>query len=187
MKKAREKYLLIRIQRYQDAQSFSEVYQLLVEPIYRFIYFKVSNKEIAQDLTSEVFLRCWRDLIGRGEKEPVQHLKAYFYQIARNLVIDHYRSRERKVEVPVEYYEVEIADQEVQRKVEEKVDSYIILKLVRKLKESYQEVIILRHVEGLSTREIARVLEKTPVSTRVLLHRANQALKREYEKTAITN
>ena len=186
MKKAREKYLLIQIQRYKDTQSFSEVYQLLVEPIYRFIFFKVNSREIAEDLTSEVFLKCWRELIKRTEKEPVQHLKAYFYQTARHLVIDHYRSKERKIEVPVEYYQLEITDQGPQKEVEQKVDTDIILQFVKRLKESYQEVIILRHVEELSTREIARVLEKSPVSTRVLLHRANQALKREYEKAART-
>ena len=75
----------------------------------------------------------------------------------------------------------------VHQKVEARIDSEFVLEFVKKLKESYQEIIILRHIEELSLAEISKILGKSPVSTRVLLHRANQALKREYEQATTTS
>lgn len=183
MKKIREKYLLVRIQQDKDADSFSQVYNYLVEPIYRFVYFKVSDTETARDLTAEVFLKCWKELTSsRQGKVQIQHLRAYFYKTARHLVIDYYRSSQQTKELPIQEG-IPIPDVEnVHQKVEARIDSEFVLEFVKKLKESYQEIIILRHIEELSLAEISKILGKSPVSTRVLLHRANQALKREYEQ-----
>jgi RNA polymerase sigma-70 factor (ECF subfamily) len=180
--KIQEKYLLLQIQQQQDAASFTKVYELLSEPIYRFVYFKVDDDEIAKDLTAEVFLKCWRDLTkaGRGE---VKHLRAYFYTVARNMVVDFYRTRAQGTEAGTLSYD-QVKQQPVsdsmRERVEQVVDSVLIMSIVKRLKSSYQEVIILKHIEGLSLSEISSVIQKTPVATRVLLHRANLALKREY-------
>ncbi len=180
--KIQEKFLLLQIQQQQDAASFGKVYELLSEPIFRFIYFKIDDEEMAKDLTAEVFLKCWRDLTksGRGE---VKHLRAYFYTVARNMVIDHYRAREQGTEagtLSFEQVKVEPVSNSMEEQVERIVDGVLVMSIVKRLKASYQEVIILKHVEGLSLSEIAIVIKKTPVATRVLLHRANLALKREY-------
>ena len=57
--KFQEKLLLIRLQK-KDPEAFAQIYDLYVTPIYRFIYFKVSSKQDAEDLTSEVFLKIWQ-------------------------------------------------------------------------------------------------------------------------------
>lgn len=187
MNKAREKYLLIRIQQHKDAKCFTELYQALVDPIYRFIYFKVNDAETAQDITSEVFLKGWKALTAE-ESRNVKHLRAFFYTVARNLVIDYYRSAARQKEVELDDSIREgIEDIQAGEKVHVQIEYQEVLAVIRILKDSYQEVLILRHVEDLSLTEIAKILEKSPVATRVLLHRANQALKREYEKTAKIN
>ena len=54
----KEKYLIFRAKN-KDADAFSRVYDLYVENIYRFIFFKVSSREDAQDLTYDVFLQTW--------------------------------------------------------------------------------------------------------------------------------
>lgn len=184
MSKIQEKILLLRVQHQRDAESFSKLYELLAEPIYRFIFFKVSDDETAKDLTSDVFAKCWRELIA-NEGKQVKHLKAYIYRMARNIVVDHYR---KKDVIMVSPESVLLADQphndEEVKSVENKVDGQKLLALMHRLKNSYQEVLLLRHVEDLSITEIAHIIQKSPVSTRVLLHRANQALKREYEKIA---
>lgn len=189
MNKTRQKYLLIRIQKYGDAQSFSELYEALVDPIYRFIYFKVNDKELAQDLTSEVFLKSWRQLTTkRTNEQPVKHLKAFIYVIARNRVIDYYRSAQKAKEIPITHQIEQLSgSEEKQEELMAKIDSGYVLNVIQQLKSSYQEILILRHVEELSLSEIAHLLQKTPVATRVMLHRANQALKREYEKTTPNN
>ncbi|MBI4121888.1 MAG: sigma-70 family RNA polymerase sigma factor [Parcubacteria group bacterium] len=189
MNKLQEKFLLLQIQRQQDADSFTKVYELLFDPLYRFIYFKVSDEEVAKDITAEVFLKCWRDLTKAGSSD-VKHLRAYFYTVARHMVIDFYRSREQGTEagtLPFGQVKNEPVTDSMRTTVEQSVDSRRVMEVIKRLKISYQEVLVLRYVEGLSLSEIAHVIGKTPVATRVLLHRANAALKREYEQSSQTN
>ena len=101
VKKTREKLLLIKIQQCNDEESFTELYQALVDPIYRFIFFKVNNVELAQDLTAEVFLKGWKQIVD-NKSSRIKHLKAFFYTIARNLVVDYYRSAARQREIQLE-------------------------------------------------------------------------------------
>lgn len=189
MNKAREKILLVRIQQYQDKESFTEIYQDLVDPLYRFIYFKVNDKELAQDVTAEVFLKGWRELTSdKGKK--IKHVRAFFYTVARNLVIDYYRSSARQKEVQLREYQGQIVEEGTPspyQAVEVKIATEQILELILILKDSYQEIITLRYIEELSLNEIAQIIKKSPVATRVLLHRANKALIREYDKAFSEN
>ena len=181
MNKALEKILLIRIQQGKDPKAFEHLYDKMADPIYRFIFFKVSNVEVAQDLTSDVFLKLWENLVHKDAQ--VKFLKAYIYIIARSAVIDHYRSAQsRKTTDLSETAELEAEN--LSEKLELKLEAESVMKLIEHLKDSYQEILILRHVNQLSLKEIAHVIEKTPVATRVQLHRAQQALKREYEKAS---
>lgn len=186
MNKAQEQLLLIRIQRGKDPEAFSQFYEHLADPIYRFVYFKVNDKDIAQDLTAEIFLKTWKDLT-KEKSSPVKHLKAYIYIVARNQVIDHYRKSAKVQQVPLEHYDAQNQETDDHKSVQIKIDAERILKLTRKLKDSYQEIILMRHVDQLSLKEIAQIIDKTPVATRVLLHRAQKALQREYEKATENN
>jgi RNA polymerase sigma-70 factor, ECF subfamily len=172
----KKKYLLFRAQN-KDAEAFSQVYDLYVERIYRFIYFKVRTKEDAQDLTSEVFLKTWQYIID-GNK--VNNLNALFYRIARNLVIDHYRKATAKNELSIERDDLEqkqvLLVDEVE-KIETKIRMENIADKLKDLKDEYREVIILRFVEGLSIGEIAQVSDKKKGAVRITLYRALNALR----------
>lgn len=183
MNKLQEKLLSIKIHQFKDHKSFELLYDQMVDPLYRFIYLKVNSKEIAQDLISELFLKAWKDLTNR--KEPVKYLKSYLYTVARNLVIDYYRSAQKQRELALDE-SIEIPVESSETEVIVKLEGEQIITVIQTLKDSYKEVLILKHVQELSLSEIARIIEKTPVATRVLLHRANQALKREYEKVTRT-
>jgi len=69
---------------------FSKIYDRYIDKIYRFIFFKVNSQEIAQDLTSETFLKGWESF-KNGTK--IENPQAYLYKTARNLVIDFYREK----------------------------------------------------------------------------------------------
>lgn len=180
MNKFTEQLLLVRIQEGKDQKAFSKLYDLMIDPIYRFVYFKVNDKEVAEDLVADIFLKAWKGLIGDGQK--VKHLKSYLYIIARTRVIDHYRSQAKKLDVVLEEGMNQENSEDLHELVSNKFEVATIKTLLNKLKDSYQEVIILRHVNELSLNEISKVLDKSAGATRVLLHRAEQALKREYEK-----
>jgi len=171
-----EKYFIFRAKN-KDPEAYSKVYDIYVDRIYRFVYFKVSNAEDAQDLTSEVFLKTWQYIIDGKE---IKNLNALFYKVARNLVIDYYRKASQKdvsldieiaqqTEFKIEPDQLAKAEQMIRKeKLEEKLNS---------LKDEYKEIIILRYIEQLSIKEIAEILEKKGGAVRVILYRAINALR----------
>jgi RNA polymerase sigma-70 factor (ECF subfamily) len=178
-----EKYLLFKAKN-KDPQAFSQVYDLYVAKIYRFIFFKVNKAEDAQDLTSEVFLKTWQYIIDGKE---IQNLRALLYTIAKNLVIDHYRKSSQK-EVSLEQDFLE--QQEMPLAADglnqvEQLDQQIVLDTVadklRELKDEYREALILRFVDQLSIKEMAAVMDKKSGAVRVILYRALNALKKLME------
>jgi len=167
-----DKLLLIRLKK-KDPDAFAEVYDLYVTPIYRFIYFKVSSRQDAEDLTSEVFLKVWNFVT--ETEDVIENLRALIYKIARNLVIDFYRQRARNEYVVADESLENIKDyrqQSLLAEIEAKIDMRNIEPILRKLKDEYREVIILRFVEDLTIGEIAGILDKSKGSVRVILHRA---------------
>ncbi|MFP4514852.1 MAG: RNA polymerase sigma factor [Parcubacteria group bacterium] len=166
----------------KDKQAFIEIYSLYVDDIYRFIYFKVGHREEAQDIASDVFLKAW-DYIVLNKINKSKNLKALFYKIARNSVIDYYRSkRDTSPLESLENTDLKDIKQDPQALTEIKHDYERILKLLNKLKEEYKEVIVLKHINELSWDEISQALGKSKGSLRVLLHRATKALEEEDRK-----
>src|SRR3989338_7108037 len=95
MGKIEEKILFYKIKK-NDKQAFVKAYDLYIDQLYRFIYFKVGSREEAEDLCSAVFLKTWNYILENSLKER-KTLKALLYKIARNLIIDHYRkNKDRK-------------------------------------------------------------------------------------------
>jgi len=174
----KEKYLITRVIAYKDPQAYAELYDLYVPSIYRFIFFKVSSVEEAEDITSDTFLKTW-EYIRKEESRNIENFKALLYRIARNLVIDFYRKRSL-----TETYESDdmekipdLKESDLGQKLQIKIEITEMEEGLRKLKDEYREVVILRFVEGFSVKEIAKILEKPKGNVRVLTHRALKALK----------
>ena len=179
--KIQEKILFWRIQK-KDKEAFAKAYDLYVDQIYRFVYFKISNTEEAHDLTSQVFLKAWEYTQKKGELE-VKTVKALLYRISRNCVIDYYRKNNKKIDLPLETkdgekIEVEDESQDILKNLEIKLDTEEIKKKLLELKEEYREVIILHFIDELSVKEIADILNKDKGNVRVLIHRAIKSLKK---------
>lgn len=173
-----EKFLLYRIRAKKDPDAFGKVYDLYASRIYRFVYFKVSSEEEAQDITAEVFLKAWQYLLDPKGQE-VRHLSALLYRIARNKVIDFYRQRASRGEtVHIAPNNEVIADTREQfKKLDAKLDVEALAPALRSLKDEYREVLVMKYVDQFETNEIAEALDKTPGNVRVLLHRAMNALR----------
>ena len=172
---AKEKILLYKVRVKKDPDAFAQLYDFYVEPIYRFVYFKLSNKEDAEDITSEVFLKTWNYLIiGENHVNSFRHL---VYKIARNRIIDVYRERASRMECPIETIQNTAVTDDLRKIIEIKDEGEQLLQVMKKMKSEYQEVIHLKYVEGLSAGDIAEILEKSYTNVRVLLHRAVKKLK----------
>ena len=71
-------------------QEFSALYHQHADAIYRHCYFRVHNKDLAEDLTQETFIKTWKYII---EGKEIKNMKAFLYRVALNLIIDHSRKK----------------------------------------------------------------------------------------------
>jgi RNA polymerase sigma-70 factor (ECF subfamily) len=186
----KEQYLFLKLRATRDPEVYGKLYDIYVDEIYRFIFFKVSSKEEAEDLTGEVFLKTWQ-YINEKDAKPVDNLRAFLYQTARNTVIDYYRtkgSREESIDEmdDGEPLRADLADpkQDLAEKIELSSGFETAKKALQKLKGEYREVIMLRFVQEMSIKEVAEVLGKPEGSIRVLLHRAVSSLKDKMPREA---
>lgn len=172
-----ENYLLFKFKlNPSNAEIYAELYDLFVDKIYRFIFFKINNQEEAQDLTADVFLRVWQYI---QEKKKVGNFKALLYQVAKNRVIDYYRQKSRSDVLTDEEILKEIEDvrsDDFIKEIEIKSEIKSLESFLKQLKAEYQEVLLLKYVEGYSNSEIAKILDKSVSNVRVLAHRALKIL-----------
>jgi len=176
--KIEEKLLLYKIKK-NDKEAFIKAYDLYVDQLYRFIYFKVGSREEAEDLCSAVFLKTWNYILGNNLKDH-KTLKALLYKIARNLIIDHYRKNKNRETISLDGDNgIQVIDekQSAAKAMELKTDLLVLETKLPQLKDEYREIIILRFVNELSIKEVAEILDKSKGNTRVLIFRALKALK----------
>ncbi len=158
-----------------DSEAFARLYERLLDPVYRYIYFRVTDDAIAEDLTSKVFLSAWQN-IGRY-KAGGSPFMAWLYTIAHNAVIDHYRTH--KQTAPLDEI-VSLASDEPapDEQLQDRLRAEALRRALQLLTSGQREVITLKLVDGLSTEEIAVRLGKRPGAVRALQMRALQALSR---------
>ncbi|MDP3882644.1 MAG: RNA polymerase sigma factor [Candidatus Staskawiczbacteria bacterium] len=156
--------------------QFGEIYDQYIEKIYRFVFLKVSSREIAEDITSKVFLKGWESYQKKGAE--IKNPSAFLYQIARNAVVDHYREKGRNSTVSSEVLP-EIADfgDNVHEKAVLSADISAVRVSIQKLKPEHQDVIIWHYLEDMPIADIAKLLGKPAGTVRVMLHRGLKELK----------
>ena len=160
---------------------FTQIYDNYVDKIYRFIYFKVNSEEIAQDLCSETFLRGWQSF--KENKQEIENPQAFLYQIARNLVIDHYREKGRTQTVSADYVSITDPGQNLEEQALSRSDLDTIKLALTDLKDNYQELVVWHYIDDLSISEISKLLNKSEGAVRVMLHRALKSLRNNLKET----
>ncbi|OGZ24201.1 MAG: hypothetical protein A2896_00450 [Candidatus Nealsonbacteria bacterium RIFCSPLOWO2_01_FULL_43_32] len=157
-------------------KTYSDIYDKYIDKIFRFIFLKVKSPEIAEDLCSEVFLRGWQSFKG-GNK--IDNIQAFLYQIARNLLVDHYREAGKNQVISMEYAPTLASSQDLEEKAWLQSDLGQVKAALAKINDDYREVIIWYYLDELKVPEIAKILNKPEGTCRVLIHRALKALKDE--------
>jgi RNA polymerase sigma-70 factor (ECF subfamily) len=159
--------------REKDEHWFADVYDNYAERIYQFIYYKTYHRETAEDLTSHTFLKAFEN-ISRFAPEKGS-MSAWLYQIARNLVIDHYRSKKSTVSVH-DIWDLAGPD-DVEVDVENKVRLEQIHTVIKKLPPEQREIIIMRVWQELPYKEIALIMGKSEASLKMMYSRTIARLK----------
>ncbi|MDP3015338.1 MAG: sigma-70 family RNA polymerase sigma factor [bacterium] len=171
-----EKQLIERAIR-GEASAFGLLYDRYQTQIYRFIYLKVSHREEAEDLTHQVFLKSWQTI--SGYKFQGLPFSSWLYRIARNQVIDYYRTKKNNLNIE-EISESKIDDSsiEVIEILDDNSNVKKIKEAIKQLNPGHQDVIILRFIEELSLKETASALKKSEMAVKLLQHRAIKNLKK---------
>lgn len=157
-------------------EQFSQIYDQYIEKIYRFVYLKVNSQEIAEDLTSKVFLRGWEAYQNQGDS--IKNPRAFLYQIARNAVVDYYREKARTKTISADS-SPQLADPKTgpHDRAILSADISIVKTAIQKLKKDYQDIIIWHYLDDMPIADIAKNLNKPTGTVRVMLHRGLKDLK----------
>jgi RNA polymerase sigma-70 factor (ECF subfamily) len=162
--------LIARAQAY-DPEAFSEIYDAYYGGIYKYIYYRVGDQVLAEDLAAEVFVRAM-DSIDTYNFRGVP-FSAWLYRIANNLVVDHFRRQPSQPVLPLEEKMIGDADA-----LEMAFTQQALRKALSELTEEQKQVIILKFIDGLTNYEVAEVLGKTEGAVKSLQHRALATLGR---------
>lgn len=157
-----------------DENAFARLYDAYQARIYRYVYFRVADDQVAEDIASQVFLKAWENLDRyRIWGSP---FIAWLYRIAHNAVIDHYRTR--KLTIGLEEIETTYASsaKDLDEKLDMQFESHNLRLALQQLTEEQQQVLILKFISGLSAPEIARQMGKRQGAIRALQMRALQSL-----------
>jgi RNA polymerase sigma-70 factor (ECF subfamily) len=157
-----------------DEQAFSTLYDTYLDSIYRFIYLRVEDQQTAEDITSTVFLRAWEKL-DKYEFRGVP-FRAWLFRIARNAVIDHYRTRKESAPLEAVINTHDESAISVSQKVGLHIEAEKVMACMQQLTEDQRNVLTLKVVHGFSTEEVAKTLGKRQGAVRALQMRGLQAL-----------
>lgn len=157
-----------------DEQAFGQLYDAYVDSIYRFIYLRVEDQQTAEDITSNVFLKSWEKL-GVYQPRGVP-FRAWLFRIARNAVIDHYRTRKEIAPLEAVVNTFDEAQMPLAEHVSVRLEAEKIITLMNGLTEDQRNVLTLKLVHGLNTKEVAKALGKRQGAVRALQMRGLQAL-----------
>lgn len=151
--------------------------------VYRYVRFRLANRESAEDVTSQVFMKALRAL-DRYDPDRASP-RTWLLRIARNAITDHLRSLKRRSSLHVSLDRVpdlvsDVPTQEERVLREERIE--VLLNASRELKPADQEILSLRYGAGLGNAEIADALKVSGNAVAVRLHRALARLKAVVEK-----
>ena len=159
-----------------DTESFSGIYDHYFNRIYRYAAMRVPA-EVAEDLVAEIFVKAWKKLHTFKERKNIP-FGAWLFRIARNEIIDAYRTSKTWEEV-----DESLVDPDKENRADAGANRYFVLKIVRKamnkLPRRYNEVLSLCFVADLSHAEAAKVLKCSEGAVRVMKFRALEKLKAE--------
>jgi len=159
-------------------QFFSQLYDEHVDRIYRFVFFKVSDEQLAQDITSETFTKLWKEI---SLDKEVRNPSGFLFRIAKNRIIDHYRAKDQN---PINLDNLDtvldkgrdIAEQAVQND-----DMREVRAALSKLPEDYALAVSMYYIEQEPIFEVAKALGKSQGATRVIIHRGMKQLREMLE------
>lgn len=181
----REIERLVKLAQGGDEDAFSKLYDLFVNPFYRYVYFRVNGKVDAEDLLATIFIKIWSNL--KKYRDTDQSFSAWAYRIAHNVVIDFYRSQNGNAPAQLpESIEDEKRENHSKTLIEQTLTRETLKKAMQKLKDDYKQVVLLKFMNELENSEIAEVIGRTESGVRILQFRALRQLRKILQGMGVT-
>jgi RNA polymerase sigma-70 factor (ECF subfamily) len=153
-------------------KKFIQTYDTHFEKIFKYCYYRISDRELAKDLSQQAFMKTWASL---QEGSVIDNVRAFVYTTAHNLVVDWYR---RKKETSLEVLAENGFDPaDLSQNPEHDAEFESLLKILNELSPEDKELVLMRHVEGIKPREIAKQMGTDSNTISVRIHRATRRLK----------
>jgi RNA polymerase sigma-70 factor (ECF subfamily) len=165
----------------RDPRAFEALYRKYVAQVYNFALYELRDANAAEDLTAQVFLRALDGLPRFREQgePPDSSFRVWLFQICRNTLANERRRVRRHPEASLDLaLEVPSTD-DVQAEALDREQVARAWRHIGQLSAERRQALVLRFVEEMSTREIGEVLGRSEGATRVLIHRALQAVARQ--------
>lgn len=150
--------------------------------VYGYVYTRINrNKELAEDIVSEIFLKAVENFEQFTEKKG--SFKSWIFQITKNYLIDYFRSNKNKGTASLDELENILKDaSDTQKSAQNEIEKEIIKQAIDALPEHKKELVTLRYFSGYSYEEIAEITNENENKIRVSIHRILQELKRKLEE-----
>lgn len=154
-----------------NEQQFLKAYDQHADAIFRHCYFRIYDRERAKDLMQETFMRVWK-YFGAGEE--IRNLKAFLYRTANNVIIDEVRKAKNRPAVPLDDVTNTSLEPSSAAHVEMQTnaDATLVIDLCKRMPPEQRDILLMRFVDGLKPKEIARIIGETSNVVSVRLHRA---------------
>jgi RNA polymerase sigma-70 factor (ECF subfamily) len=147
--------------------DFEDLVKEFLLPVYRYIFIRVRQRELSEDLSQVVFLKAFES----SEKHPERKLElSYFFTIARNTLIDHWRKKKLEVVALDDALSNTLAsnDRPAGQQVDTDIAMHEVLAQLEHLSEEYRQTLMLRFISNWTTEEIAQHLGTTAANIRQL-------------------
>jgi RNA polymerase sigma-70 factor (ECF subfamily) len=159
-----------------DPDALRALHERFYEPVARYVQFKVGDTQTVEDLTGEVFVRVIEGLRrGRAWQDSLQ---GWIMGIARHVVADHYRQRERSQDVVLDERLASPDEHDPAQQLLRSERQRLLSQAIDRLTEDQRDVILLRFREGIDIKGVANAVDKSPSAVKSLQARALQALAR---------
>lgn len=166
-----------------DKEAFGELYTRYVDRIYSYVYYRTGDVAEAEDLTAKIFFRAMNHIPRYTDRGLP--FSAWLYRIARNLVANWHRDRNRRRILSLDditHWKVGQESPEIETQILQ--DREALLRVVRRLPAERQELLILKFVDRLSNAEVGSIMGRSEGAIKSLYHRTLLALREEFEKDA---
>ena len=156
------------------SEYFLTAYEAHADAIFRHCYFRVFSRELAREMTQDVFMRTWEYL---AQGKSIGNIRAFLYRVATNLVIDESRKKKEVSLGALQEKGFDAPDSQSSARTHRMLDGKFAKEVLATLDPTYRDVVRMRYVDDLMPKEIAEVLGESENVVSVRIHRGLKQLR----------